>query len=622
MATKILIVEDEAIVAMSLADTLKRMGYTTSGPAATGKHALQCAERDNPDLVLMDIRIQGDMDGIETAAELNKRHRLPILYLTAYTDDSTLTRAQVTEPYGYLVKPFEERELRSAIEIALYRHKSEMKLRKVEHWLAATLRSAGDAVVSVDRDLRVNFINPMAEVLTGWNQAEALGRHIEEVLPITDPRGRTSVPAKLALAEGIVVTLEAGHTALSREGKVYPIDDSAAPIRDSDGEIIGVVVIFRSAQERVQLENRILSVQRLESLGRLAAGVAHDYNNLLTVIQGNLHSIRDGERIPESVEEALTAAERAGKLTRQLLTFGHERHGQLHPIDLREFLRESGQVLDSLLGENHSLSIETGDEDLKVPADVAMLEQVLTNLVVNARDALPDGGEVRVVLKSIKKEPPPGVEEQNQWAVMEVIDEGLGIEKEHLPKIFDPFFTTKPAGKGTGLGLATCHGVIRSHGGWLEVESQPGEGTTFRSFLPRICWDIAKPEKKPSSPPSKPGRILVVEDEELLARLITRILTGRGYQVLLAGNGKEAIALMKTEQVDLMLTDLSLPGGMTGRQLADYLREEHPSLRVAYMSGYSPDLDDANFVPELFLPKPFKPDELIELLHKTESYSG
>ena len=262
MATKILIVEDEAIVAMSLADTLKRMGYTTSGPAATGKHALQCAERDNPDLVLMDIRIQGDMDGIETAAELNKRHRLPILYLTAYTDDSTLTRAQVTEPYGYLVKPFEERELRSAIEIALYRHKSEMKLRKVEHWLAATLRSAGDAVVSVDRDLRVNFINPMAEVLTGWNQAEALGRHIEEVLPITDPRGRTSVPAKLALAEGIVVTLEAGHTALSREGKVYPIDDSAAPIRDSDGEIIGVVVIFRSAQERVQLENRILSVSQ------------------------------------------------------------------------------------------------------------------------------------------------------------------------------------------------------------------------------------------------------------------------------------------------------------------------------------------------------------------------
>ena len=344
MAAKILIVEDEAVVAMSLADTLKRMGYTTSGPVANGKQALQCAESDQPDLVLMDIRIQGEMDGIETAAELNKRHRLPILYLTAYTDDSTLSRAQVTEPYGYLVKPFEERELRSAIEIALYRHKSEMKLRKVEHWLAATLRSAGDGVISVDQDLRVNFINPVAEVLTGWKQAEALGRDIEEVLPITDPRGKPCVPAKLALAEGIVVTLEAGHTALSRDGRVYPIDDSAAPIRDSEGKIIGVVVIFRSAQEREHLESRILSVQRLESLGRLTAGVAHDYNNLLTVIQGNLHSIRDGQRIAESVDEALAAAERAGKLTRQLLTFGHERSGQLYPIDLREFLRESSQV--------------------------------------------------------------------------------------------------------------------------------------------------------------------------------------------------------------------------------------------------------------------------------------
>jgi len=622
MAAKILIVEDEAIVAMSLSDTLKRLGYTTSGPVANGEDALRYAERDNPDLVLMDIRIQGEMDGIDTAAELTRRHQLPILYLTAYTDDSTLARAQVTEPYGYLVKPFEERELRSAIEIALYRHKSEMKLRKVEHWLAATLRSAGDGVLSVDRDLRVNYINPVAEVLTGWKKEEALGRDIEEVLPVTDPRGRPCAPAKLALSEGIVVTLEAGHTALSREGAVYSIDDSAAPVRDNDGNIMGAVIIFRSAKERERLESRILSVQRLESLGRLTAGVAHDYNNLLTVIQGNLHSIRDGEKISESVDEALAAAERAGKLTKQLLTFGHERHGKLHPIDLREFLSESSRVLNSLLGESHSLSVATGEEDLKVPADIAMLEQVVTNLVVNARDALPEGGEIEIVLKSAEKEPPPGVERQSRWAVMEVIDQGLGIKTEHLPKIFDPFFTTKPAGKGTGLGLATCHGVIRSHGGWLEVESRPGEGTTFRCFLPRICWDITKHEPKKSSPPVKPGRILVVEDEELLARLIVRILTRQGYQVLLAGTGKEAIALMKAEKVDLLLTDLSLPGGMTGRDLAEYLRQENPSLRVAYMSGYSPDLDDETFNPELFLPKPFKPEELLELLRKTESCPG
>ena len=323
-----------------------------------------------------------------------------------------------------------------------------------------------------------------------------------------------------------------------------------------------------------------------------------------------------------TLREALAAAERAGKLTRQLLTFGHERHGQLHPIDLREFLLESSQVLNSLLGENHSLSVDTGSQELKVPADIAMLEQVLTNLVVNARDAWPEGGEIKIVLDTAQREPPPGVDKQTRWAVMEVIDEGTGIEDEHLPQIFDPFFTTKPSGKGTGLGLATCHGVIRSHGGWLEVESQPGKGTTFRCFLPRICWHIAKQEPKTSPPPSKPGRVLVVEDQELLARLITRILTKRGYEVLLAGSGKEAIAHMKAEKVDLLLTDLSLPGGMTGRELAEYLKEENPSLRVAYMSGYSPDLDDATFDPELFLPKPFKPDELLELLRKTESCSG
>jgi CheY-like chemotaxis protein len=251
-----------------------------------------------------------------------------------------------------------------------------------------------------------------------------------------------------------------------------------------------------------------------------------------------------------------------------------------------------------------------------------MLEQVITNLVINARDALPEGGTIEIVLKSAEKEPPPGVEKETRWAVIEVIDHGLGISKDLLPKIFDPFFTTKPAGKGTGLGLATCHGVIRSHGGWLEVETEPGEGTTFRCFLPRICWDIAKREPRTSLPATKPGRVLVVEDEELLARLITRILTGQGYQVLLAGNGQEAIALMKAEKVDLLLTDLSLPGGMTGRELAEYLRGENPSLRVAYMSGYSPDLDDTTFNPELFLPKPFKPEELLDLLRKTERCPG
>lgn len=619
MSSKILVVEDEAIVALSLVESLKRLGYTPSGPVSSGESALKEAEKERPDLVLMDIRIKGELDGIETAAKMTERFSLPVIYLTAYTDDATLSRAQLTEPHGYLVKPYQERELRSAIEIALYRHRSELRLKKVERWMASTLRSIGDAVLAVDTELHVTFLNPVAELLTGWSSDEANGRPLQEVFPLHDPEGKPYNVAQAALEEGVVVTLEPGYSIITKSGHRLPVEDSAAPIRDEDGRVTGAVICFRNSEEREILESRILSIQRLESLGRLSAGIAHDFNNLLTVIGGNLEAIKDGEQAPQALEEALQATRRASRLTRQLLAFSHPRYQDLKPVELKSFLEDFGPLLDSLLGERHHFCLNLCSESVIVPADQTMLEQVVTNLVINARDAQPEGGSVELTLSLQKLIPPVDTEDCEMWAVISVRDEGCGIRPEDLPKVFEPFFTTKGPEHGTGLGLATCHGIIRSHGGWIDIKTSPGEGSLFSVHLPLIRWT---PEREPSIELPREGqrkgslRIMVVEDEPSLARLTRRVLEKEGHSVSVATSGDEALSALEGRAVpDLILSDLQLPGSYDGRALGKVLRETYPGLMIAYMSGYSPEFEDETFNPSHFLPKPFTPRQLADFVN-------
>ena len=252
---RILVVEDESIVALHIKSTLESAGYTVPALASSGEEAIQRAADTHPDLVLMDIKLRGPMDGIQAAEQIRTRFNIPVIYLTAFADEATLQRAKITEPFGYLLKPFEEPELQISIEMALHKHQMERRLQESKRWLATTLRSIGDAVIATDAAGRIKFMNPMAEALTGWSQSEALGEHLSQVFDIVSEQGDSSTrdPVSKAIQEGVTVHL-AHHLLITRNGKEVPIGDNAAPIRDEVGNIIGAVLVFRDISERVQAE--------------------------------------------------------------------------------------------------------------------------------------------------------------------------------------------------------------------------------------------------------------------------------------------------------------------------------------------------------------------------------
>lgn len=620
MNEKILVVEDESVVALSLCESLEHLGYQTVGPASRSEKALALAESEQPDLVLMDIRIKGSVDGIDTAAILVNRYDLPVIYLTAYTDDSTIARARNTKPYGYLVKPYEERELRSAVEIALYRHRSERRFRMVEKQLTTTLEHMGDGVVAVDDSNRVTYLNPVAAKMSGRETEEAVGLPLQEVLPIKDAYGNPFHPAQEVQKENPEAAREPDLAITTSTGKAVEIDHNLAPVVSETEGTVGAVLNFRSAEERLLKEKRRFSLQRLEALEKLSARIAHDYNNLLTIIQGNLHSLEEGFEIESSIRDAKEATARAARLTQQLLTFSHSRHSQKESFDLSRLVARSQPVLKVILGNKHKLKLHLTSEVVMVSADQGLVKHVVANLLSNARTSQPAGGVIELSVGTEEREPPPEVPSSTRWAVVTVRDRGRGIPSDNLPYIFEPFFTTKSEGQGSGLGLASSHGVVKSHGGWIEVDSEINEGTTFRIYLPLLHHEPkARAPKLPDArPPNENSKIVVVEDEDSLRGLVGRILKRRGYHVKLIEDGDKALQYLINEEHDftLLLTDLQLPGELNGRRLAEELRNRGQDLKVAFMSGYSPEFTDPEFDPEFFLGKPFTPDELVYFVNR------
>ncbi len=287
-AASILVVEDEKIIAKGIEKRLKGLGYAVAGLAGTGEEAVARAAEVNPDLILMDINLGSGIDGIEAAGRIRSRADVPVVFLTAFSDEATLQRAKLTEPHGYVLKPYEDKDLQIAIEIGLHKHKMDLRLRENEQWLAATLGSIGDGVIATDDAGRVRFMNPLAEQLTGWSDIEAHGRDVRGVFHIVHEVTRQEVPnpALGALKAGAPTSLAPNTVLIARDGTERPIDDSAAPIRDPGGELAGTVLVFRDITERRRLEEHLRQAQKMEAIGRLAGGIAHDFNNIMTIITG------------------------------------------------------------------------------------------------------------------------------------------------------------------------------------------------------------------------------------------------------------------------------------------------------------------------------------------------
>ena len=411
----------------------------------------------------------------------------------------------------------------------------------------------------------------------------------------------------------------------------------AEVVRDAEGRPRRFLGCHVDVTERRQLEERSQHSQRMAAIGQLAGGVAHDFNNLLTVIQGSASLLREdmdrGASLHEETLSELTrAAERATALTRQLLTFSRRQRLEARPLDLNTVVQNLFSMLQRLIGEDVRLRLELDRAALVLVADPGLLEQMLVNLAVNARDAMPGGGELRV--ETSREQVEAGELQQPEakpgpHARLRVIDSGTGIAPEHLPHIFEPFFTTKEVGKGTGLGLATVFGIVQQHGGWVQVTSQLLQGTRFDIFLPLAQHEAATAStlRHSGAAPAEGTRrrgtesILLVEDEEPVRRLVERVLTRAGYRVLTAASGLEALRLLAQPglQVDLVLTDLLMPGGVSGQELGRQLGERYAELRILYMSGYTGG-SGAGDVPDRFrlpagtrlLPKPFTPATLLE----------
>jgi two-component system cell cycle sensor histidine kinase/response regulator CckA len=399
-----------------------------------------------------------------------------------------------------------------------------------------------------------------------------------------------------------------------KDGVEIDVMVSSAPLRDAAGEIRGVVSAISDVTERKRLEQQLLQAQKMDAVGRLAGGVAHDFNNLLTAISAYSELLLGSldERDPRCLEahEIRQAAQRGAGLTRQLLSFSRNQVVQPQVVTADSVVSSLTNLMRRLIGEDIELTLITSATDACVKVDPGQLEQVLVNLVVNARDAMPGGGRIALTTSCVDVTSPvihaSGFVRPGSWVMITVSDTGCGMSSEVMSHMFEPFFTTKPPGKGTGLGLSTVYGIVKQSGGHVLAESAVGIGTTFRVYLPQVPGTDWSGRSAPALGAAARGEtILLVEDEDVVRAPLHRILEGAGYRVLCASNGLEAIRTAATHEgrIDLLITDVIMPH-MGGRDLVERLTSERPNLRVLYISGYTGDARAA-LGAHAYLQKPF-----------------
>ena len=616
--------------------------------AYQGEEALKLVEESASQgrpfaLCFLDIRMPPGWDGIETAARLwAVDPELQVVLCTAYSDyswEEIAGRLGHSDRLLILKKPFDRMEVlqmaktltekwrlgcqwkrqRETLDRLVDERTEE--LRASEQRLNAFFTGATTGLVVLDRELKYLQLNDTLAAINGLAAEQHPGRRVAEVVPNLAPVLEPLLREVFRTGTPVLNRELSGETP-SQPGvqRHWVMSFFLIPGKNGTPEAVGGMVV--EITERKQLEAQLRQVQKMEAIGQLAGGVAHDFNNLLAVIRGNaeLMSLQAPDRTVserEFLDQIISAADRGANLTRQLLTFSRKQLMQPRSLDLNEMLGNLTKMLKRLISEDIELESRYAAQVPAVLADIGMLEQVVLNLVVNARDAMPQGGHLllgtEAVVFSQAHDPAHPQARPEEFACLTVSDTGTGIAQEHLSRIFDPFFTTKAPGKGTGLGLATVYGIVQQHQGWVEVSSQLGTGSTFKVFLPSL-QGVAKPVARASQEPAPQGgseTILVVEDDAAVRSLTRRILDGSGYRVREAASGQQALELWAREgaQVDLLLTDMIMPEGVSGPELARQLRSSRPDLKIIFMSGYSGDTvaKDASFLQEnncRFLQKP------------------
>ena len=493
--------------------------------------------------------------------------------------------------------------------------------------LAKAVEQSAETIIITDTRGTILYTNPAFEKTTGYTRAEALGQN-----PSLLKSGKHDAEFYRRMWEVLGRgEIRSGHFVNRRkDGTFIEEEASISPVRDAAGNVVNYVAVKRDVTREVQLEEQFRQAQKMEAVGQLAGGVAHDFNNLLTVIlmqaEMGKGEITSADK-REAWEEIIRAADRAASLTRQLLLFSRRQVMRLETLDLNEAVTGLVSMLRRILGEDIQMQLNLHRKPLWTHADAGMIDQVLLNLSVNARDAMPAGGHL--IIETAEKTLDAEQAQRNSdatpgcFVVLTVRDTGGGIPPEVLPRIFEPFFTTKDVGKGTGLGLATVFGIVKQHLGWIEVQSAPGEGAIFHIYLPASESPGSAKAVRATKPKSHGGSetILLVEDELAMRKVVRRALQQAGYRVLEAADGPAALSLsgQPGSEIDLLLTDLVMPEGMDGRELAALLLSARTNLKVIFMSGYSPELAGRQITlqpGQEFIQKPCTLDHLLEAVRR------
>lgn len=584
---RILVVEDEGLIAADLERRIARLGYPPPEIAQAGEEALERARTTRFDLVLMDIRLKGEMDGVATAAALRTELRTPVVYVTAHADQETIERAKFTEPLGYLLKPISDGDLRSVIQTAIYKASMERRLRTGAAWLATTLRSVGDGLVATNSDGEVAFLNPAAERLTGWPGSDAMGHGLMEVLRLYNEA--TGEPAANPVSE--LAALEPRCYALvSKMGVRTPVEVECFENRAED-EVLGSIVTLRDIGRRREIEARLLQSQRMDAIANLAGGLAHDFNNQLMVILGYAEELegRLSGEMRQQVGEIRQAASLAATTTTQLLALSRHGGRGFEVLKIDDVIHDVRPLVAQTLGSGSTVNTQSAFPLGYIRGDRSDLRQLFLNFALYARTAMPAGGEMRIEAETVEIAPDDPMARQYRagtFVKLQVSDTGEGNDPAALARIFEPRFDAATERCGNGLGLSLVHAIVTESGGYITARSAAAKGTTFEILWP--CVGTFHGTGLPAS-----ASVLLVEDEDGVRRLMHRLLEREGYQLLSARNAEDAEAIAEVYQngIQLLITDVVMPG-ITGPQLADRLRPRYAGMKVLFVSGYRHDALD------------------------------